>query len=248
MEFLSVYNYRLSYRGGRENANADFLSIPLPPTVEDISGSSVSTDPDDLGVYLIRACGYITSFCPIPGVGLGGIAPLPNSFPGTEPNGFAPLPTPVLGGLPLTKNDFWTHCAPIPTLHMTGPTTGPFAAPTEEQCLSYAINDQNDTSRFNCAIRTRSYAAILAGNTALCPDCRTTARSGFAASAAPAPPPKVQFRSSPPPRSAHLGSTIPLGRHASPRPTPAPNPQLDHSQLAAPPVLQTNAPDHERRR
>ena len=76
MEFLSVYNYRLSYRRGRENANADFLSrLPIPPTTKDISGSSALSDPDDLGVYLIRACGYTTPSCPIPGVGLGGLNP-----------------------------------------------------------------------------------------------------------------------------------------------------------------------------
>ena len=58
MEFLSAYNYRLSYRRGRDNAIADFLSrLPIPPTADDILGSSALTDPDDLGVYLIRACG-----------------------------------------------------------------------------------------------------------------------------------------------------------------------------------------------
>ena len=67
MEFLSAYNYRLSYRRGRDNANADFLSrLPILPTAEDISSSSALTDPDDLGVYLIRACGYTTPSCPIP--------------------------------------------------------------------------------------------------------------------------------------------------------------------------------------
>ena len=41
MEFLSAYNFRLSYRRGQENANADFLSrLPLPPIADDISGAS----------------------------------------------------------------------------------------------------------------------------------------------------------------------------------------------------------------
>ena len=72
MEFLSAHNFRLSYRRGQENANADFLSrLPLPPIEEDISGASALTDPDDLGVYLIHACGFITPACLIPGVGLG---------------------------------------------------------------------------------------------------------------------------------------------------------------------------------
>ena len=65
MEFLSDYNYRLSYRRGRGNTNANFLSrLPLPPTVEDISNSSALSDPDDLGVYVIRACDYIAPPCP----------------------------------------------------------------------------------------------------------------------------------------------------------------------------------------
>ena len=123
MEFLSAYNYRLSYRRGRENANADFLSrLPIPPTTEDISGSSALTDPDDLGVYLIRACGYTTPSRPIPGVGLGGLTSQSSNNPGTGPN---PSPTLVLGGLHLTKDDFRTHRSPMPLRRMTGPTTSP---------------------------------------------------------------------------------------------------------------------------
>ena len=101
MEFLSAYNYRLSYRRGRDNANADFLSrLPIPPTAEDISGSSALTDPDDLGVYLIRAWGYTTPSCPIPGVGLGGLTPPSHNNPDIGRN---PFLTPGLGRLPLTK-------------------------------------------------------------------------------------------------------------------------------------------------
>ena len=114
MEFLSAYNYRLSYRRGRDSANADFLSrLPIPLSAEDISDSSALTDPDDLGVhwYLIRACGYTTPSCPISGVGLGGLTPSSHNNPGTGRN---PFLTPVLGGLPLTKDDFRTHRAPMP--------------------------------------------------------------------------------------------------------------------------------------
>ena len=110
MEFLSAYNYRLSYKQGRDSANADFLSrLPIPPTAEDISDSSALTDPDDLGLYLIRAWGYTTASCPVPGVGLG---VLTASFysPNTGQNS---SPTPILGGLPLTKDDFRTHRAPM---------------------------------------------------------------------------------------------------------------------------------------
>ena len=48
-----------------------------------------------------------------------------------------------------------------------------------------------------------------------------------------------------PPRSIHLSSTIPLGLHASPLSTPAPNPQLEHSTPASPSSLQTSAQDND---
>ena len=64
MEFLADYNYRLSYRRGRGNTNANFLSrLPLPSTVEDISDSSALSDPDDLGAYVIRARHYPAPPC-----------------------------------------------------------------------------------------------------------------------------------------------------------------------------------------
>ena len=243
MEFLSACNYRLSYRRGRDNASADFLSrLPIPPTAEDISGSSALTDPDDLGVYLIRACGYTTSSCPIPGVGLDGLTSLSSNNPGTGSN---PSPTLVLGGLHLTKDDFRTHRSPMPLRRMTGPITSPFATPTDGPCLSYAINDQHEIPRSDGARHTRSRTATLAGNTPLRSDYRKVARSGFAASAAPAPPPKTSFRLSPPPRSGRLGSTIPLGCLTSPHPPPVPNSQMDNPTPTTPPVVQYPAPGND---
>ena len=108
MEFLSACNFRLSYRRGQENANADFLSrLPLPPIADNVSGASALTDPDDLGVYIIRACGLTTPSCPVPGVGLGGLVPSPYI---PVLGGLAPSPDiSVLGGLPLTSDDFRTH-------------------------------------------------------------------------------------------------------------------------------------------
>ena len=227
MEFLSAYNYRLSYRRGRDNANANFLSRhPIPPPAEDISGSSALTDPDGLGEYLIRACGYTTASCPTPGVGLGGLTA---SFysPNTGQNSF---PTPVLGGLLLTKDDFLTHRAPMPLNRMTGPTATSSAIDTDEPWLSYAINGHHEASRSTCARHTRSRTGTLTGNTPLQPHYRMADRSGFTASAAPLPPPKTTLRSSPPPRSVRLGSTIPLRRPTPPRMATALNPQMDPSR------------------
>ena len=100
MEFLSANNFRLSYRRGQDNANVDFLSrLPLSPIEEDISGASALTDLDDLGVYLIYACGFITTSCPIPSVGLGGLTPSLYHTPGAGLSGLVPPPdSPVLGG------------------------------------------------------------------------------------------------------------------------------------------------------
>ena len=128
-------------------------------------------------------------------------------------------------------------------MHLTGTMTHPLVGPTDEPCLSDAVDDQHEASRSNYVRHTRSQTTIFTGNTPLRPDYHAAARSGFAASAPPASPPKALFRSSPPPRSVRLGSTIPLGRPPSPRLTPAPNPQLGHSPPAAPPVLQFTAPN-----
>ena len=239
MEFLSAYNFRLSYRRGQENANADFLSrLPLPPIEEDISGASSLTDPDDLGVYLIRSCGFITPSCPVPGVGLGGLAPSPYHTLGAGLGGLVPPPdTPVLGGLPLTKDYFRTHRAPIPPTHVTARLRRPYATPPQAPYTTYAISARDDAPR--STRRTRSQTAILDGNSPSRPDYRTAARSGFAASAASALPP---LRTSPPPRSARLGSTSSTGRLASTISTPAP-PDLQSDSPPPTAPLHLTAPD-----
>ena len=104
--------------------------LQLPPTAEDILGSSALTDPDGLGVYLIRACGYLTPSYPIPGVSLGGLAPSAYPIPVTDLNKSS---TPIFGGLPLTKDDFRTHRAPMPPMQTIGSTTHPFVAPTKNR-------------------------------------------------------------------------------------------------------------------
>ena len=200
MEFLSAYNFRLSYRRGQENANADFLSrLPLPAIAEDIFGASALTDPDDLGVYLIRACGFTTLACPVPGVGLGVLTPSPCHAPDA-----------VLGGLPLTPDDFRTHRAPMPPTHMTVRPRRSSATLPKAPLATYAISAPDDAPR--PTRRTRSQTAILDGNAPSRSNYRTAAHSGFPASAASAPPP---LRTSPPPRSARLGSTTSTDRPAT---------------------------------
>ena len=239
MEFLSAYDSRLSYRPGQDNANADFLSrLSLPPIAEDISGASALTDPDDLGVYLLRACGFTTPACPVPGVGLGGLTPSPCHTPGAVLGRLTPPPdSPVLGGLPPTPDDFRTHRAPMPPTHMTARPLRSSATLPKAPLATYAISAPDDAPwPTRC---TRSQTATLEGNAPLRPDYRTAAHSGFAASAASAPPP---LRTSPPPRSARLGSTTSTGRPASTSSTLAP---LDLQSDLPPPTapLHPTVPD-----
>ena len=200
--------------------------MPLPPIEEDISGASVLTDPDDLGVYLIRACGFTSPACLVPGVGLGGLTPSPCHAPDAILGGLTPPPySPVLGALPLTIDDFRTYRAPMPPTHMTARTRRPYSILPEAPFTTYTISAHDDDPR--STRRTRSHTAILDGNAPSRPYYRTAAHSGFAASAASAPPP---LRTSPPPRSARLGSTTSTGRLAS------------TSSTLAPPDLQSDSP------
>ena len=244
MEFSSAYNFRLSYRRGQENADADFLSrLPLPPIDEDISGASALTDSDDLGIYLIRECGLTTPACPVPGVGLGGLAPSPCHAPDAVLGGLTPPPdSPVVGELPLTIDDFRTHPAPVPPTHMTAHPRRPYATlrrPPSQPTLSAPSTMPPRPTR-----RTRSQTVILDGNAPSRSDYRTAAHSGFAASAASAPPPP---RTSPPPRSAHLGSTTSTGRLAliSSTPTP-PDLQSDSPPPTAPLHTTHTKPNRDR--
>ena len=160
MEFLSAHNFRLSYRRGQDNANADFLSrLPLPPIAEDISDASALTDPDDLGVYLTRACGFTTPACLVPGVGLGGLTPSPCHAPDAVLGGLAPPPdSPVLDGLPLMLDDFRTHRAPMPPTQMTARPRRSSATLSQTPFVTYTISAPDDATR--PVRRTRSQTAI----------------------------------------------------------------------------------------
>ena len=239
MEILSAYNFRLSCRRDQENANADFLSrLPLPPTAEDISGASTLTDPDDLDVYLIRACGFTTPACPAPGVGLSGLTSSPCHAPDSVLGGLTPPPdSSVLGGLPLTLDDFRTHRTPMSPTHMTALPRRSSTTLPQMPFATYAISAPDDATR--PTPRTRSQTAILNGNAPSRPDYRTAAHRGFTASAASAPPP---LRTSPPPRSTRLGSTTSTGHLASITSTLSPpDLQLDPPPPTAP--LHPTAPD-----
>ena len=183
-----------------------FRTGTRPSTCLDPCASAL-TDPDNLGVYLIRACGLTTPSCPAPGVSLGGLVPSPDI---PVLGGLAPSPyITVLGGLPLTSDDFRTHRAPLPSPSATTCPRCPRANFPQAAYTTYAINARDDAPR--PTRRTRSQAAILYCNTPSRSDYRTAAHSGFAASAAAASPP---LRTSPPPRSARLGSTTSPGRRA----------------------------------
>ena len=168
---------------------------------------------------------------PHPRCWLGWANPAVSQQPRHSPE---PLPVSGLGWATADKNDFRTHRAPMPLRRMTGPTTDTSVTFTSGPYLSYVIDDQLKTSRPDRAGRTRNSTTILTGITPLRPDYHRAARSGFAASAAPALPPKTPLRSSPLSRTDRLGSTIlrgPADLRRSPR---VPNPQIDPTPTASP--------------
>ena len=131
-----------------------------------ISDSSILSNPDDLGVYVIRACNSIAPPCSIPGDGPGGLAPSSYLTLGTGMDGF-----------------------------------------------------------FLCR--------LLHGRP------QWVCRVGRSSASYKGPASLVTASALEPPRLHD-----PTGRHASPRRTPSPNPQLDYSPRTAPPVRQTTASDN----
>lgn len=208
MEFLSAYNFSLSYRRDKYNANADFLSrLPFPPTKEDNSGYCVLSGPDDLGVYFIRACGFKPIYFRILAISLGGQPPLSPSIQEPGSSRLIPQPDPpIMGWLLLTHDDFNIHLAPLPTPHMVGSIDRPHLISGGDQCSPYVIRAHDKDTRPPYTRRTRSKPAIFAGNIPSRLDYHMAASSEFAASDALAPP---SLRALPPPRSTRLGFTTP---------------------------------------
>ena len=136
-----------------------------------------------------------------------------------------PPDSPVLGGLLLTINAMPLRDSSVlggsPCHALWVGTARPcrlYATPPKATFTTYAVSALDDAPR--STRRTRSQTAILDGNAPSRPDYRTAAHSGFAASAASTPPPLC---TSPPPRSARLGSSTSTGRLASTSSTPTPS-------------------------
>ena len=104
-KFLTTFDYTLDYRKGSANGNADILSRwPEPATEHDRTGPSSLIPPEDGGIFLIRACGLRIRASPIPGVGLCGLVPHPESA--------------VLGGLAFASSNFRDFCTHGPRIRI----------------------------------------------------------------------------------------------------------------------------------
>ena len=90
---LTAFDCTLEDRKGSAKGVADFLSrLPQPAPEHDLRGFSCLTPVDDEAIHLVSACGLLTLSTPVPGVGLGGLVPQPDSA--------------VSGGLPLSSTGF----------------------------------------------------------------------------------------------------------------------------------------------
>ena len=114
----------------------DLLRVSFPVQINRVIIKLAST------VDLTR---LTTPSCPVPGVGLGGLAPSPNI---PVSGGLAPPPDiSVLGGLPLTQDDFRTHRAPLPSQSMTARSRRSCAPSPQAPSTAYAISARDDTPR-----------------------------------------------------------------------------------------------------
>ena len=74
-DFLSAYTYKLVYRPGKLNGNADLMSrLPLPALEDALDAKLCLTDPTDIDVYFIGASGVQPWLRGRAGTLLGGLA------------------------------------------------------------------------------------------------------------------------------------------------------------------------------
>lgn len=163
------------------------------------------SDPDDVGIYLIRACGFIPSSSFPPGIGLHGLA---LSSPSTLDIDFSRLiAQPALlvpDGPPLKHDEFRTHCVRLPSLLMASYINHLHMISNEiDPRTLYPTHGHDDA---NQSVKTRSQTTILAGDSPSCPDDGVAVLSGFAEPTASAPP---LLCPSAPSRSTRVGSTTP---------------------------------------
>ena len=92
LEFLTAFDCTLEYRGGSSEMPIFCSVLPAPVTEHDRTGSGSLIPVEDGGIFLNRACGLRTRASPIPGVGLSGLVPHPESA--------------ILGGFTFTSSDF----------------------------------------------------------------------------------------------------------------------------------------------
>lgn len=173
-------------------------------------GSCALSEPDDLGVYLIRACGFIPSFCPTPGYGFGGLIRQPDP--------------PILSGLPLTYGDIRAHRTSLPPPHMVGSIGRLHLVSAGSPYIPCDISTYKNDTRPPYTRRTQS-------QTPPHPGYRMVTHSGFAAFDASA---SRSLHSSPRPRSACLGYTTSYRPALHNVPLTSPDHKPDSPPYAAP--------------
>lgn len=151
-----------------------------------LSAHAVPYHPPALSLPLAWASWLSLSFIPV--IGVSELIPQ--------------LDRPVSGGLPLTHDDFRTHCVPLPSPHIVVYINHSWMVSFDNTRISYAVRDRDNATRSPRTRRIRSLTTILADYTRSRPDYRAAVQGGFSASAASAPP---RLRPSPPSRSARLG-------------------------------------------
>ena len=74
-DFLSAYTYRLVYRPGKLNGNADLMSrLSFPAAKDSLDVKLRLTDPTDIDIYFIGASGVQPRLRGRAGIFLGGLA------------------------------------------------------------------------------------------------------------------------------------------------------------------------------